>query len=63
MVVTNQIIETMTTLIEKTLTYFFAISMMYLGVNVGQKIGFAVSDAFAKPEKKAENSEGNQLLQ
>ena len=35
-------------LIEKVLRWFFALSMMYLGVNVGQKIGFALTDVLAE---------------
>jgi len=37
-----------TDLFERSLSSFFAISMMYLGMNVGQKVGFAVSDALVK---------------
>ena len=37
-----------TTLLEKTLDSFFAVSMMYLGMNVAQKAGFAVADALYK---------------
>lgn len=44
--------ETLVPLIEKVLGWFFAISMMYLGVNVGQKIGFAISEALS--DKKEE---------
>ena len=36
------------TLVEKTLDSFFYVSMMYLGMNVGQKVGFAISDALGK---------------
>jgi len=32
-------------LIEKVLGYYFGISMMYLGVNVGQKAAISISDA------------------
>lgn len=32
-------------LLTKTLEYFFALSMMYLGVNVGQKGVLAIADA------------------
>lgn len=42
-------------LIEKVLGWFFALSMMYLGVNVGQKIGFALTDAWS--EKNEEEHE------
>lgn len=45
MIVTRQIVESLTLLIEKTLAWFFAISMMYLGVNVGQKVGVALADS------------------
>ena len=45
MIITKTIAETMISLAEKVLCYFFAISMMYLGVNVGQKMGFAFADA------------------
>lgn len=37
-----------TSLLEKTLDSFFAVSMMYLGMNAGQKIGFALSNALVK---------------
>lgn len=33
-------------LLSQLVEYFFYISMMYLGMNVGQKIGFAAADAF-----------------
>lgn len=51
---THSIVESMTSLIEKTLGWFFAVSMMYLGANAGQKVGLAVSEAIAK------NKEGEQ---
>ena len=55
MITTKQIVEGLVSLIEKTLAWFFAISMMYLGVNVGQKMGFAFADALtAKFESKKE---------
>lgn len=44
MIVTKQIIDSMTGLINTTIGYFFAVSMMYLGMNVGQKVGMAVVD-------------------
>ena len=34
-----------TTLLEKVLGWFFTLSMMYLGVNVGQKGALAFADA------------------
>lgn len=42
---TKTILESMTSLIEKTLGWFFAISMMYLGMNAGQKVGVALADS------------------
>lgn len=54
MVVTKQILESMTGLIENTLGYFFAISMMYLGMNAGQKIGTALADSLSN-KKEGEN--------
>lgn len=44
MIITKQIQEQLIGLVEKALSYFFAISMMYLGVNVGQKVGLAFAD-------------------
>lgn len=44
MIITKTILDSMTGLIEKVITSFFAISMMYLGVNAGQKVGFAFAD-------------------
>lgn len=38
-------ISKQTTLLEKVLEYFFAVSMLYLGVNVGQKAVYAFADA------------------
>lgn len=44
-------IELLTAVIQD----FFYISLLYLGVNAGQKIGFAVSDAIAnKPSSNEE---------
>lgn len=58
MIITHEITESMTGLIEKTLSWFFAISMMYLGVNAGQKVGYAIGDALgAKKEQKPEAQE------
>lgn len=55
MIATKQIVDSLVSLAEKTLTWFFAISMMYLGVNVGQKVGFAFADALtAKYETEKE---------
>lgn len=49
MIVTKTMPETLTGLIEKELGWFFAVSMMYLGMNAGQKAAFALSDAI-RPE-------------
>ena len=46
-----------TTLLEKTLDSFFAVSMMYLGMNAGQKIGFALSDALVKNKHYSKEDE------
>ena len=59
MVVSQTMPETLTGLIEKVLGWFFAVSMMYLGMNAGQKVGFALSDAIsAKAESETEEAEG-----
>jgi hypothetical protein len=44
-IVTRSITAEMVSLTEKVLGWFFAISMMYLGMNVTQKVGYAVSNA------------------
>lgn len=58
--------DTMVKLIESVLYWFFAISMMYLGMNVGQKVGISFADNLGalinKPkteekEEKEENAE------
>lgn len=55
MIFTKQLADSIVSLLEKILCYFFAISMMYLGVNVGQKMGFAFADALtAKYESEKE---------
>lgn len=50
-------ITSATSLLESTLKSFFAISMMYLGMNVGQKVGFAVSDALVKNKHYSKEDE------
>lgn len=50
---TKAIADSLVSLLEKTLSYFFGVSMMYLGVNVGQKIGLS----FAENLKKETDSE------
>jgi uncharacterized membrane protein YadS len=54
MIITKQVADSLVGLIEKVLTYLFAISMMYLGVNVGQKMGFAFADALSEKYKLKE---------
>ena len=55
--------DTMVGLIEKVLYWFFAISMMYLGMNVGQKVGISLSDNLGalinKPKEEKEEKEEN----
>lgn len=58
MVVSQTMPETLTALIEKVLGWFFAVSMMYLGMNAGQKVGFAFSDAISTKTKEATEAEG-----
>lgn len=48
MIITKQIQDQLVGLVEKALSYFFAVSMMYLGVNVGQKVGLAFADKIFK---------------
>ena len=50
MIATKQIVDSLVSLAEKTLAWFFAISMMYLGVNVGQKVGLAFAEKLLKQE-------------
>ena len=45
------------TLTENTLDSFFYVSMMYLGMNVGQKVGFAISDALFKNKHYSKEEE------
>lgn len=58
MVVSQTMPETLTALIEKVLGWFFAVSMMYLGMNAGQKVGFAISDAISTKTEEATETEG-----
>ena len=51
MIITKQFADNMVGLIEKALSWFFAISMMYLGVNVGQKVGLAFADKLMPKEE------------
>lgn len=57
MIVSKTMSDSLTGLIEKVLGWFFAVSMMYLGMNVGQKVGFSISDAL-KNKKETEGAEG-----
>ena len=55
--VTKTISDSLVSLFEKTLTWFFAISMMYLGVNVGQKVGLAFADKIVPKTLEANTEE------
>lgn len=46
-----------TTLLEKVLSWFFTLSMMYLGVNVGQKGALAFADALKNKYSNKEETE------
>ena len=46
-----------TTLLEKVLGWFFTLSMMYLGVNVGQKGALAFADALKNKYSSKEETE------
>jgi uncharacterized protein YacL len=54
-IVTKSISESMGDLLKTSLTYFFWISLAYLGVNVGQKIGLNLTDK--KVEETTSESE------
>lgn len=43
-IATKNITSEMISLTSQVLGWFFAISMMYLGMNVGQKVGLSFSD-------------------
>ena len=58
-ILTKQFTEYVASLTEKVLSWFFAISMMYLGVNVVQKGAFAIADVFAKKEEETVDKEVN----
>lgn len=59
-IITKTITEQVTSLILKTLGWFFAISMMYLGVNVGQKVGLAFADKLMPKEESNIETEENE---
>ena len=44
-------------LLEKVLSWFFTLSMMYLGVNVGQKGALAFADALKNKNSNKEKTE------
>lgn len=46
-----------TNLLEKVLGWFFTLSMMYLGVNVGQKGALAFADALKNKYSNKEETE------
>ena len=54
MIVTKKFTDNLVGLIENSLSWFFAISMMYLGVNVGQKVGLAFAESFLKKKETEE---------
>lgn len=60
MIITKQFADNMVSLIEKALSWFFAISMMYLGVNVGQKVGLAFADKLMPREESNIEVEENE---
>lgn len=55
MVILHEVNDILVTTTEKVLSWFFYISMMYLGVNVGQKAAFALSDALKKKQEEETN--------
>lgn len=55
-IITKNITDELISLTEKILSWFFAVSMMYLGMNVVQKGTFALADAWQS--KKEEEQEG-----
>lgn len=48
-------------LIEKVLSYFFGVSMLYLGVNVGQKIGLSFFNNKNETDEKDESSDTDKV--
>ena len=48
MIITKKFADNLVSLVEKALSWFFAVSMMYLGVNVGQKVGLAFAESITK---------------
>lgn len=58
MFVTKEMADGLVNLIEKVLSWFFAVSMMYLGMNVSQKLGFAFAEKIIN-KKEEEKNESN----
>lgn len=52
--ITQEFTEQLATVLEKALGWFFGISMMYIGANAGQKVGFAFADAMNVSKKEGE---------
>lgn len=56
MALNKQTSAEMIDLIKQVLTWFFAISMMYMGCNVGQKVGLAIFDKKDSEIKEEESA-------
>lgn len=56
MCITKETNSAMVSIIENVLTYLFFISLTYLGVNFGQKIGLAYCDKKIKIDTKEEEN-------
>lgn len=52
MIITKKFADNLVSLVEKALSWFFAVSMMYLGVNVGQKVGLAFAENITKKSEE-----------
>lgn len=46
-VITKDFTAQLGSLVEKVLSWFFGVSMLYIGANAGQKVGFAFADAMS----------------
>lgn len=46
-VITKDFTDQLGSLVEKVLGWFFGVSMLYIGANAGQKVGFAFADAMS----------------
>lgn len=49
--------ESLSEIVKQSLDSFYKVSMMYLGMNVGQKTAFAISDIFKKFNKEEKKDE------